>query len=301
LILVSGATGKVGGELVRALSAAGAAVRAVARDPATATPLIGPGVEIVRGDYEHPESLDEAMRGVEKAFLVPPASMRQVKQESNFIDAAKRAGIGHVVKLSLLTADPKSPGPFPQWHGMAERRLEGSGVRFTHLRPNFYMQNLFWFARAIRDVDMFSLPLRDARAALVDLRDVAAAAAAVLLGEGHEGRTYVLTGPQALNFYEVGKLLSEITGRPIGYKPITPEEFKATILKHWNMIEPLADATVSIWRGMSSGSYAGVSPDLGTLLGRPPRSLADFLRDHLALFLPGATKAAPRARKRQIA
>jgi uncharacterized protein YbjT (DUF2867 family) len=299
VILVSGATGKVGRHLVRALSAGGAKVRAMTRDPGSATHLVAPGVEIVRGDLEDPAALDEALRGVGKAFLLPPASMRQVKLEANFIDAAKRAGIRHLVKLSLLSADPKSPGPIPQWHGMAEKRLEASGIPFTHLRPNFYMQNLLWFARPIREIDTFCLPLRDARSALVDQRDVAEAAAAVLLGDGHEGRTYVLSGPRSLDFMEVAEELSQGLGRRILYKPITPEEFKAIILKHWQMLEPYADATVSIWRGMSAGSYAPVTAELAGILGRAPRQLGDFVRDYAEMFMPG--KASPRVRRRKTA
>jgi uncharacterized protein YbjT (DUF2867 family) len=295
VILVSGATGRVGQNLVRALAAGGADVRAIARDPDTARRALGPGIEIVQADLEEPESLAGAMRDVDKAFLLPPACMRQVKLESNFIDAAQRAGIRHVVKLSIVSADPKSPGPIPQWHGMAEKRLEMSGVPFTHLRPNFYMQNLLWFAHPIREIDTFCLPLGDARTALVDVRDVADAAAAVLLGEGHEGRTYTLTGPQSLDFAAVAEALSEAVGRAIAYKAITAQEFKAIILKHWNMLEAYADATVSVWRGISAGSYAAPTGDVATILGREPRVFAKFAREHADVFMPA--KASPRRRK----
>jgi uncharacterized protein YbjT (DUF2867 family) len=297
LILVSGATGSLGRLVVRELAAAGAAVRAMVRDAASATDLAAPGVEVVQGDLEDPDSLDAALRGVEKAFLAAPASMRQVKQEATFIDAVQRAGTGHVVKLSLISADPKSPGPIPQWHGMAEKRLESSGVRFTHLRPNFRMQTMLRFAAPIRQIDTFCLPLGGARVALVDMRDVASATASVLLGAGHEGRTYVLTGPDSLTFDEVAAQLSTALGRPIAYQPITPEEFKAVILRHWKTIEPYADATVSIWRGASSGTYAPVTPDLAALIGRPPRSFAEFARDHAEFF--AAAKPAARARRRE--
>jgi uncharacterized protein YbjT (DUF2867 family) len=295
LILVSGSTGKVGSELVHLLSQAGERVRALVRDPARATSLILPGVELVRGDLEDPETLDAAMHGIEKAFLLPPGTMRQVKQEAQFIDAASRAKLRHVVKLSLLSADPKSPGPIPQWHGMAERRLEQSGLAFTHLRPNFYMQNLLWFARSIRAKDAFFLPLKDARAALIDVRDVAAAAAAVLTTPGHEGRTYAITGPESLSFGDVAAILSEATGRPISYVDIEPAEFKKLIIRQWNVIEPYADAAVSIWRGMSAGGYQAVEGDLVRLLGRPARRLAGFVAENLDAFL---TQARPRGARK---
>jgi uncharacterized protein YbjT (DUF2867 family) len=295
LILVSGATGKVGSELVRLLAAGGERVRALVRDPAAATSLLMPGVELARGDLEEPETLDAAMAGVDKAFLLPPGTMRQVKQEAQFIDAALRARLHQVVKLSLLSADPKSPGPIPQWHGMAERRLEQSGLPYTHLRPNFYMQNLLWFARSIRSKDAFFLPLKDARAALVDARDVAAAAVAALTTPGHEGRTYTLTGPGSLSFADVAEILSRATGRTISYVDIDPGEFKKLIIRQWNVIEPYADAAVSIWRGMSAGGYQAVSDDYVRLTGRAPRRLAAFVEENIEAFVPHARPR--RARK----
>jgi uncharacterized protein YbjT (DUF2867 family) len=292
----------VGSNLVQVLSRAGVQVRVMVRDPAAATRLIAPGVEIVRGDFEDEEALDAAMRGVDKAFLLPPGTMRQVKQEANFIDAAKRAKLRHVVKLSLIKADPKSPGPIPQWHGMAEKRLEASGVKFTHLRPNFYMQNMFWFSRPIREIDTFCLPMGDAKIAPIDVRDIAATAAEVLLGSGHEGQTYLLTGPAAMDCWEMAEQFSLATGRTITYKPIAPEEFKSIVLKHWNLIEPYADAIVSIWRGMAGGGYDQLSLDVERVTGTKPRSFADFLRDHAEIFTPASsTGSHARAKRRKTA
>jgi uncharacterized protein YbjT (DUF2867 family) len=171
---------------------------------------------------------------------------------------------------------------------MAERRLEQSGLAFTHLRPNFYMQNLLWFARSIRAKDAFFLPLKDARAALVDARDVAAAAATVLTTPGHAGRTYALTGPESLSFGDVAEILSQATGRTIGYVDIEPAEFKKLIIRQWNVIEPYADAAVSIWRGMSAGGYQAVDGGIADLLGRPPRRLAGFVGENVDAFLPQA-------------
>jgi uncharacterized protein YbjT (DUF2867 family) len=299
LILVSGATGRVGGNLVRVLSSAGAQVRVIVRDLAAATRLIAPGVEIVRGDFEDEATLDAAMEGVDKAFLLPPGTMRQVKQEANFIDAAKRAKLRHVVKLSLIKADPKSPGPIPQWHGMAEKRLEASGVKFTHLRPNFYMQNMFWFSRPIREIDTFCLPMGDAKIAPVDVRDIASTAAEVLLGTGHEGRTYLLTGPETMDCWELAEQFSLATGRRITYKPIAPEEFKSLVLKHWNLIEPYADAIVSIWRGMAGGGYDQLSGDVEHVTHRKPGSFADFLRDHAEIFAPTSSTGNHARQKRR--
>jgi len=297
VILISGATGRIGRPLVHALSTAGAAVRAMTRDPASVVGVIGPGVEIVEADLGAPATLDAALQGIEKAFLLPPASMRQVRLESNFVDAARRAGVRQLVKLSMLSADPKSPGPLLQWHGMAEKRVEGSGMEFTHLRPNFFMQNMLWFARSIREIDTFCLPMDDARVAIVDARDVAEAAAAVLLGSGHEGRTYRLTGPEALSFEEVASLLSRAVGRTIAYKPISPEQFQASIVKNWQLSAPYARAIVSVWRGMRAGLYAESVPDLAEVLGRKPRRFAEFADEHAMIFVPRAPGARAASRR----
>src|SRR4051794_41654442 len=142
MILVTGGTGTSGSEVVKQLSAAGAKFRAMARNPGRAESLRLPGVEVVAGDFDKPETLDAALRGVDRAFLLTPPDERTVEHQTRFIDAAKRAGVRHLVKFSALLADPASPARFIRWHGEVDRLIESSGLKWTLLRPPFFMQNL---------------------------------------------------------------------------------------------------------------------------------------------------------------
>jgi uncharacterized protein YbjT (DUF2867 family) len=281
---VTGATGTVGRPLVEELVRRGLPVRALVRSEARARAALPEAVELVEGDLAAPESVEPAFAGVERAFLLPANTLHQFKHEANFIDAAKRAGIRHLVKLSIVGADSKSPGPIAQWHGLAERRIEGHGLPFTYLRPNFCMQNLLWFAEEIRRSGTFGAPVGDARAAMVDARDVAAAAAEILAsGNGHIGRSYTLTGTRALSFAEVATSLAGVLGRPVRYIDVPCGAFKETMIDEGTP-GPYADAIVSLWRTLSHGRYEPITNDVADILRRPPLDFDAFARDHAAAF-----------------
>jgi len=282
VILVTGAAGTIGRHVVRLLADAGRPVRAMVQARAKAA-LLPAGVEIVVADAAQPAALDAALDGIEKAFLLPPPSIQQFGFEAKFIDAAKRARLKHVVKLSMIAADPKSPGAIAQWHGMAERRIEDSGLPFTHLRPNVFMQVLLAFAPQVQAAGRLELPLNGSRVALVDVRDAAAAAVEVLSGAGHDGRIYTLTGAAAPTAGEMAASLSAATGREVEYVPVAFADFKRTVLG-WGVAEPYADALLSIWHRVGHGTYAEVSDDLPGLIGRPPTGFAEFARDYAHVF-----------------
>ena len=283
-ILVTGATGRVGRPLVAELARRGLPVRALVRDAVRAAAVLPAGVELFQGDLSAPETLDAAFGGVDRAFLLPANTLHQFKHEANFIDAAKRAGIKHLVKLSIVGADSKSPGPIAQWHGMAERRIEGHGLPHTYIRPNFCMQNLLWFAEEIRRSGSFRAPVGDARAAMVDARDVAAATAEILAsGNGHLGRSYTLTGAQAISFAEVADSLSAAVGRKVEYVDVPCGTFK-DIMVGEGTPAPYADAIVSLWRTLGFGRHEPVTDDIATILKRPPIGFDAFARDHAAAF-----------------
>jgi uncharacterized protein YbjT (DUF2867 family) len=250
---------------------------------AKAAPLLSAGIEVVVADAAQPETLDAALDGVEKAFLLPPPSIQQFGFEAKFVDAAKRAHLKHVVKLSTIAADPKSPGAIAQWHGMAERRIEDSGLSFTHLRPNFFMQILLAFAPQIQAAGRLELPLNGSRVAFVDVRDAAAAAASVLNGAGHEGKIYTITGAEAPNAGELAADLSAAISRGVEYTPVAFADFKRIVLG-WGVAEPYADALLSIWHRAGHGTYAEVSDDLPRLIGRQPTAFAEFARDYAHVF-----------------
>jgi len=197
MILVTGATGLNGTELLRKLSARGVAVRALVRNPAKAAAIAAlPHVEIVHGDMAHPETLGPALRDVDRAMLISSSDPAMLDVQSNFIAAAKQAGVKHIVKLSGIMPELDSAFRFARMHGEIEKRLEASGLAFTHLRAGEFMPAYFRQAPNIAERSAILLPMEEARIASIDVDDIAEIAAVVLTGTGHEGKIYPLTGPE---------------------------------------------------------------------------------------------------------
>src|SRR5438445_7354574 len=204
MILVTGATGLNGKELLRRLSARGVAVRALVRNPAKAGAIAAlPQVEIVQGDMARPETLTAALRDVDRAMLISSSDPMMLDVQSNFIDAAKKAGVRHVVKLSGIMPELDSAFRFARMHGEIEKRLEASGMAFTHLRAGEFMPAYFRQVPSIVGKGALFLPMENARIASIDVRDIADVAATVLTTHGHEGKIYPLTGPEELTMSEV--------------------------------------------------------------------------------------------------
>jgi uncharacterized protein YbjT (DUF2867 family) len=284
MILITGATGTVGREVIGELQRLGATgVRALVRDPARASFIREAGFETVEGDFDRPETLDAALEGVERAFLLTPPSPHTVAQHAAFIEAAKRAGVRRVVKLSAVGADSSAPEGFGKWHGQSEELLRSSGLGWTILRPNFFMQNLLGQAGAIAAQGAVYQPVGDARASFIDVRDIAAVAARTLTDEGHEGETYVLTGPEALSYTDVAAKLSEATGRPVAYVAITPEQFREGALAQ-GLPEWLVSALERLNELAVSGDAEEVTEDVRRVGGREPKTFDEFARDHAKAF-----------------
>jgi uncharacterized protein YbjT (DUF2867 family) len=196
MILVTGATGLNGKELLRVLSASGVALRALVRNPAKAEAIAAlPHVEIVQGDMAHPETLAAGLRGVDRAMLISSSDPMMLDVQTNFIDAARKAGVKHIVKLSGIMPELDSAFRFARMHGEIEKRLEASGMAFTHLRAGEFMPAYFRQVPNITAKGAMFLPMEDARIASIDVGDIAAIAARVLTGSGHEGKTYPLHRP----------------------------------------------------------------------------------------------------------
>jgi uncharacterized protein YbjT (DUF2867 family) len=270
MILVTGATGLNGGELIRKLSARGVPVRGMARDAAKAAALAAlPNVEIVEGDMARPESLAAPLRGLDV--------------QSNFIDAAKRAGVTHVVKLSGIMPERDSAFRFARMHGEIEARLEASGIPFTHLRGGEFMPAWFRQAPSIAATGTFMLPMENARIASIDVGDMAEIAALTLTGSGHEWKIYHLTGPEALTMAEVAERLSAATGREVRYINVDPQAHRAANLSR-GMPPYLADGLVELFAERRNGKEATVYADAGGLLGRRPVSFSEFAERNAAIF-----------------
>src|SRR5262245_58611219 len=218
MILITGATGRVGGLTLKQLSNRGMRVRAMVRNAEKAALVAGPQVETVIGDLARPRSLEAALDGITAALLVSPLDLRQVELQGNFIDAARRAGRVHVVKISGLGTGLDSAVRSGRWHAQTEKCIEDSGLPFTHLRPPFFMQNILRFASSIRASSSFTGALEQGRVAMIDVEDIAAVAATILTTASHQGKIYTLTGPEALSYEDVAERLSRLLGRTITYR-----------------------------------------------------------------------------------
>ena len=284
MILVTGATGLNGGALVRLLSARGVPVRALVRNPTRATPISSlPNVEVVEGDMARPDTLTEPLRGVDRAMLISSSDPAMLEVQSNFIEAARKAGVRHVVKLSGIMPEVDSPFRFARMHGEAEQRLERSGIAFTHLRAGEFMHAYFRQVPAIVARGTFFLPMEDARIASIDVRDIAEVAAKALTEPGHEGKIYPLTGPEALSMAEVAEKLSTATGKPIRYANIAPEEARNAQLAAG--VPPYtADALAELFAERRKGKESKVWPDIEDILGRRATTFDEFATRHAAIF-----------------
>jgi uncharacterized protein YbjT (DUF2867 family) len=230
-----------------------------------------------------PETLAAALHDVDCAMLISSSDPSMLEVQSNFIDAAMKAGVKRVVKLSGIMPELNSAFRFARMHGEIEKRLEASGMAFTHLRAGEFMPAYFRQAPAIAAKGAMFLPMEDARIASIDVGDLAEIAAKVLTSSGHEGKTYPLTGPEALTMTQVAAKLSAATGKTIRYVNVPPEEARKAQLAA-GMPPYLADALFELFAERRNGKEAKVWPDAGALLGRPPTSFDEFARRNAAVF-----------------
>jgi uncharacterized protein YbjT (DUF2867 family) len=279
MILVTTA-GKVGAEAAQLLAGRGEPVRILARDPKKATSLVQSGVEVVAGDLEVPATIDAAMQGIASVILVSPAVPAQ---ELNVVDSAVRAGVEHVVKI---TSKASLDSPIARRRGQAEieNALIASGLGYTLLRNNAYMQNFFMLAPSIVSTSTFSTATGDGRIGHVDSRDVAAVAVEVASSPGaHNANTYWPTGPEVLSADDVARVFSKVLGRTIAYRPISFEEQKQEMMK-LGLPEPVADDNARALLLMADGDCDYVTGDVAAILGRPARSFEQFISDYREVF-----------------
>jgi uncharacterized protein YbjT (DUF2867 family) len=284
MILVTGATGNNGKEILKLLAARGVRVRAMVRGGDKARGFADlSGIETVGGDFDDETSLERAMLGVERAFLLTNSTERAEEQQLGFVAAAKRSGVRHIVKLSQLAADEASPVRFLRYHASVERAIRESGLAYTFLRPNLFMQALLGFSSTIKSQGRFYAPIGDSKVSVVDVRDNAAVAVAALTGDGHEGQTYTLTGPEALSHAEIAAHLSAATGRTITFVGIPPQAMREAV-RQMDMPPWQADGLVEDYAHYDRGEAAAIATGVKDATGAEPRAFAAFARDYAAAF-----------------
>jgi uncharacterized protein YbjT (DUF2867 family) len=284
MILITGASGNVGKEVLKQIAATGAKVRA-AFQTATKAAAAPSGVEIVAMDYNQPQTLQAALKGVERVFLVGPPTPNLTALERKAIDEINQSGVRHVVKLSAIGG---RDAIFPRQHSDSEDYIKSSGVAYTFLRPNGFMQNFVTYNGAtINTQNAFNGSQGDGEVSHIDLRDIAAVAVKTLTEDGHQGKIYTLTGPEALSNARVAEILSEDTGREIKYVDLPAEQFKQALLGA-GLPEWSANALVDLQQFYRRGGASAVTREVEQLLGRKPTSFEQFSRDYAQAFQKAA-------------
>jgi uncharacterized protein YbjT (DUF2867 family) len=234
-------------------------------------------------DFDDPQSLAAAVSGVGRAYLVTPSSAKAEAQQVRFAEIAADAGVRQLMKLSQYAADEASPVRFLRWHAAVERRIRELGIGYTSLRPNLYFQGLLAFAGSIIADSRFFAPIGDARVSAVDVRDIAAVAAAALTEPGHLGRTYTITGPAAITHHEIAAALSAAVGHEITFVDAPPEVFADSlrgILPPWQV-----DGLLEDYAHYRRGEAAAVYPTVAEVTGHQPRDISQFARDYATAFI----------------
>ena len=282
MILLTGVTGKTGGETAKQLLQKGASLRALVRDEAKAAGLKAAGVELVVGDVSDADTVRRALKGVEKAFLTLPNGQRQLEQEKQFTDLAVAAGVKHLVKMSSMEAVAHAETPIPRAHWATEEYIRASGLAWTMVKPNFFMQNLLSSAGSIKAQRKFSLPMGNGTTGMADIRDIGAVCAEVLLGNGHAGQSYEITGPEVLTFHDVADRFSAVLGDKVEYVPMPMEQFRErmkNVLEPWHL-----NAVCELFREIAETGIDHTTDTFKRLIGREPKSVTQFIQDHVALF-----------------
>lgn len=283
MILVSGATGGIGGEVCRLLKESGTPFRALCRKQEQVESLSKKGIDAVRGDFDRPETLAAAMRGIDTMFLITPPTQQQVTQEKAAIDAAKEAGVDRIVKISASDSNVRSPVPWAKAHALIDHHLRASGIGWTILKPTAFMQNFLWFKDPIAKG---FLPQVTGKGSVswVDTRDVARVAAAVLSEDGHEGATYFLTGPETFDMKEAAARLSKVVGHKVRYLDL-PSPLFWGLLRLTGNSPWMAKGLVVQFDDVVAGHH-DIDPtfEIERLTDKPPYDFTDFLLAHRQQF-----------------
>ncbi|MEV0759824.1 SDR family oxidoreductase [Nocardia sp. NPDC050435] len=281
MILVTGATGTIGSEIVRQLAADGGKVRAVTRDPARAR--VPAGVEVVRGDYTDAASMAAAMTGAEAVFLVSVLGPDDLDADRALVATARDAGVRRVVKLSAIGTGEPGLGDFSTWHLPGENAVRDSGLEWTILRPSSFASNTLSWADPIRAGQPVPNLTGTGIQGVIDPRDVAAVAVHALRTSEHAGRLYTLTGPELLSGPDQAAILGAALGRRLEVADI-PHADAAEHMRAAGMSARFVEGALAGQAYIRAGGNAVLTADVATVLGRPPHTYAAWAAANVAAF-----------------
>lgn len=286
-ILVTGALGNIGRSVVTDLVNAGRSVRAADIDATKVSEAFGESVEAVRFDFTDPSTWDSAFAGVTLMFLMRPPQLSNIKRDMvPSLEAAKAAGVKHIVLLSLQGAENNKVVP----HAKIEAWLLQSGLNWTFVRPSFFMENLSTtHVTDIRDRDEIMVPAGNGKTAFVAAADVAAVASVALLNPAaHVDRAWTPTGPAALTYEQVAATLTDVIGRPIRYAKPGVAAYMRHASSVLGMPRAMVLVTLAIYSIARLGKAAGLTDDVAEVTGKPPMSFADWAVANREVWLPDA-------------
>ena len=282
MILVTGATGLIGGEVLRRLSQAAVPARALTRDMKKAQTM--PGVTWVAGDLGKPETLPAAFEGAKTLFLLTHYLEDMVELQHNAIAAARAAGVTHVVKVSAFAASDHSKAPIGRWHYHVEKELQESGLGWTMLRPHHFMQNLLAQAEYVKEEGAIYSPSGDGKIPYVDGRDVGAVAVVTLTTPGHIGKKYVLTGSEAMSYRQAAEIIAAVIGKPVRFVDESPEQARARRVRE-GVPPAVIESVLAIGAYQrAGGKTVTITSTIADLTGRPPKTVAELVREHAVSF-----------------
>ena len=276
-ILVTGALGNVGAEVVNKLVEKGYTVRAADMDMRQLKERFGDSVEAVRFDFSDPKTYPATFRGVQRMFLMRPPHITNIKRDMYpAIDAAKRAGVKHVVFLSLIGIKNAKYVP----HYKVEQYLQEIGMQTTFLRCSFFMQNLNTTHRKeIKECSEIFVPVGKAKTSFIDVRDIGAVAAVALTEKDHAGKKYDLTGNEGLDYYEVAKIMSEVLGRKITYRNPNSLSFLIETLRRGIPFR-FAVVMLGLYTSTRFGMAEPITNQVEQLTGRKPITFKEYVQDY---------------------
>lgn len=290
--LIIGATGNAGGLVTPALLERGETVRCLVRSEDKAQPLRDAGAEVMIGDLENPDSLAAAFEGVDTVFSVIATGPNIELQGKNLVEAAVNAKVDHFVRYALIQNEHIAKLRSGKMQAAVDAMVRSSGLNYTIILPHSYMQNMMAVAATIQSDSVFYLPYGDGKVGLMDLRDVAEVAVQVMTTDGHHGKSYTITGPEAITMHEVAQSLSSAIGRPISYIDVPPEAAREGLLS-FGMDKWIVDEYLAYFDVFKNDQASFTTHDFENVTGRKPRSIDDFARDFISAFKPSNSQPAP--------